>query len=59
MSWYRVDITHVRKGLWNTYIRELGLPTMGTSERTAKENTLSLIVETTGDLNPQIVWNEC
>lgn len=59
MSWYRVDIAHAWKGRWNTYIRELGLPTTGTTKATAKENTVTLIVETTGDPNPQIVWNEC
>lgn len=57
--WYHVDIRHVAKKRWNTYIREISLPSTGTTKVTAQENAVTLIVETTGDPSPKIVWNEC
>lgn len=59
MTYYRADLSHAWKGRWNAYIRELDLLATGATKATAKENTVALIVEATGDPNPQIVWSEC
>ena len=58
MTWYRCDIRRASSNHWDTYVRELDLPGTGTTKATAKENTVALIVTTTGDLNPHIVWVE-
>jgi hypothetical protein len=59
MAWYRVDLTQVQHGQWRTYVRELELFGHGSSKAVAEDTTVALIVEITGDVAPQIVWNEC
>ena len=57
--WYHVDLKRAVRFEWLGYIREIGFDFLSSTQADAKEEARRIIVETTGDNDPQIVWNEC
>lgn len=59
MMWYHADLRRVKRSEWLGLITELDEFFQGTDRRSAQEEARRIIEETTGDNDPQIVWNEC
>lgn len=57
--WYHADLQRVKSSEWLGFITELESFFGGTDRKSAQEDARRIIVETTGDNDPQIVWNEC
>lgn len=59
MTWYHADLSKTHFDEWMSYISELDRFVFGVDRQSAQEEARRIIVETTGDNDPQIVWNEC
>lgn len=59
MMWYHADLSRFSRGYWRGYVVEIEEFVHGIDRADAQEEARRIIVETTGDNDPQIVWNEC
>lgn len=57
--WYHTDIQRINHGVWRGYVTELDQFVHGVTRHTVQGEARRIIEETTGDNDPQIVWNEC